>query len=123
MPKKNGHEVLAEIQQQTALQHVPLIVFSSSSRREDREKALALGAKNYFEKSIDLTSFVTVARQVIAYSPREVSLRPAAPRRWRLNLDNESVATTRRSHVTDRTDDVDNTCDCHSDPALTIKLY
>jgi DNA-binding response OmpR family regulator len=67
LPQKDGHEIVAEIRRQADLQDLPLIMFSSSSRREDKEKALGLGANHYFEKSSQFESFTDVALQVMAY--------------------------------------------------------
>ena len=67
LPRKNGRDVLAEIRQQAELQDLPLIMFRSSMRREDKEQAVALGANHYIEKSADLDSFVAVTRQLLVY--------------------------------------------------------
>jgi DNA-binding response OmpR family regulator len=67
LPKKHGHEILVEIRQEASLQHVPVIVFTSSVRAADREKSLALGAKHYFYKTGDLETFTTVSRQILAF--------------------------------------------------------
>jgi chemotaxis family two-component system response regulator Rcp1 len=67
LPKKNGHEILVEIQEGASLQHVPVIVFTSSVRAADREKSLALGAKHYFYKTGALETFAAVSGQILAY--------------------------------------------------------
>jgi DNA-binding response OmpR family regulator len=67
LPKKHGHEILTEIRNEASLQHVPVIVFTSSVREADREKALALGAKHYFYKTSDLEAFTAVSRQILDY--------------------------------------------------------
>src|SRR6186713_2911258 len=48
LPKKSGFEVLEEIGRSDALQKLPVVIFSSSSRSADRERALALGAREFF---------------------------------------------------------------------------
>jgi DNA-binding response OmpR family regulator len=65
LPKKHGHEVLAEIREEADLHHVPVIVFSSSVRAADREKAFALGANHYFYKTSDLEVFNAVIQQIL----------------------------------------------------------
>jgi len=65
LPKKHGHEILVEIREEANLQHVPVIVFTSSVRAADREKSLALGAKHYFCKTGDLETFAAVSRQIL----------------------------------------------------------
>ena len=67
LPKKPGHEILVEIREEASLQHVPVIVFTSSVRAADRDKSLALGAKHYFYKTGDLGTFTAVARQILDY--------------------------------------------------------
>ncbi len=67
LPNKHGHDILAWIREEASLQHVPVIVFTSSVRAADREKALALGAKHYFYKTIDLEAFTAVSRQILDY--------------------------------------------------------
>ena len=67
LPKKHGHEILVEIREEASLQHVPVIVFTSSVRAADRDKSLALGAKHYFYKTGDLETFTAVARQILDY--------------------------------------------------------
>jgi two-component system response regulator len=67
MPKKGGHDVLAELRAETSLQDLPVIMFTSSIRREDKEKALALGANGYVQKTADLDSFANAAKQVLRY--------------------------------------------------------
>jgi CheY-like chemotaxis protein len=67
LPKKHGHEILVEIREEASLQHVPVIVFTSSVRAADREKSLALGAKHYFSKTSDLETFTAVSRQILRY--------------------------------------------------------
>jgi CheY-like chemotaxis protein len=66
LPKKHGHEILVEIREEARLQHVPVVVFTSSVRVADREKSLALGANRHLYKS-DLKSFNVVARQILDY--------------------------------------------------------
>jgi DNA-binding response OmpR family regulator len=67
LPNKHGHEILAEIREEASLQHVPVIIFSSSARAADREKSLALGAQHYFCKTGELGTFTALARQILDY--------------------------------------------------------
>ena len=77
LPKKHGHEILAEIRQDASLQHVPVIVFTSSVRAADRERSLALGANHYFYKG-DLKTFAAVSQQILDYLPAS----PLPKRGW-----------------------------------------
>lgn len=51
MPKKDGFEVLAHMQNSTSLKKIPVIVFSTLGQQSDVEKAKALGAVDYINKS------------------------------------------------------------------------
>ncbi len=55
LPKMNGFEVLEKIKQDPALSNVPVIMLSNLSQEENMEKALRLGASDYFVK-INFTS-------------------------------------------------------------------
>ncbi len=50
MPRRTGLEVLQWLRQQPVLQCLPAIVFSSSARREDVERAYTLGANGFIVK-------------------------------------------------------------------------
>lgn len=51
LPKKNGFEVLQEMKQEPALQHIPVLVLSNLGQDQDIEQAKALGAADYLVKS------------------------------------------------------------------------
>lgn len=50
MPKKDGFEVLAILKQDPNTQKIPVIVLSSLGQKQEREKALQLGAVDYVNK-------------------------------------------------------------------------
>ncbi len=62
MPKKNGYEVLEELKSKKLLQGLKVIVLSNLGQDDEKKRAIALGAKNFFVKSSidleDLTSFI-----------------------------------------------------------------
>jgi DNA-binding response OmpR family regulator len=49
MPKMDGFEVIQKLKELKI--NVPVIVLSNLSQEEDKKKALAIGAKDYFVKS------------------------------------------------------------------------
>jgi two-component system response regulator len=55
MPKKGGLEVLAEMRDDAALSHIPVVVLSSSDRVEDVSESYARGANSYVTKPASLT--------------------------------------------------------------------
>ena len=62
MPKKSGFEVLEWIRQQASLKALAVDVFSGSSRNEDIEKALRLGANLYLKKPITINELDELLR-------------------------------------------------------------
>ncbi|BFM16387.1 hypothetical protein R50073_25700 [Maricurvus nonylphenolicus] len=53
MPEVNGFEILAELQQDDKLNHIPVIVLTSSSDSDSKLKALELGATDFLAKPVD----------------------------------------------------------------------
>ena len=53
MPKQSGLDVLARLRSQPRFKSVPVLIFTSSSRSEDRERARQLGADDYLLKPSD----------------------------------------------------------------------
>lgn len=66
LPARSGFEVLEWIGQQPALRDIPVVVFSSSGRPEDRERARALGASDYMLKPTSTLLLVDIARTLWA---------------------------------------------------------
>jgi CheY-like chemotaxis protein len=50
MPLMNGYEFMAELKMNTLHSHVPVIVYTTSTRSEDKEKAKQLGAAFFLTK-------------------------------------------------------------------------
>lgn len=67
MPRKSGHEVLEEMKKDEDLRLVPVIVFTSSSAREDIEGAYDRYANCYITKPADLDDLVKVVRAIEAF--------------------------------------------------------
>lgn len=51
MPKKDGYEVLEDLQKDGTLKKIPVIIISNSGQPVEIEKILALGAKDYIVKA------------------------------------------------------------------------
>jgi CheY-like chemotaxis protein len=60
MPLMDGFELLAWIQSRPELDALPAIVISSSDHPADREKAMKLGAREYFVKPNDPAELVSL---------------------------------------------------------------
>lgn len=51
MPNKDGFQVLEELSKSDTTKNIPVLVFSTLGQDEDIEKAKALGARGYINKS------------------------------------------------------------------------
>jgi len=56
MPKMDGWECLKALKAQQRLRGIPVIMYSTSQREEDKLKALSLGAAYYLQKSMDINT-------------------------------------------------------------------
>lgn len=50
MPRMNGRQCLLEIKQQPHLQHIPVVIYSTSSAPADVEATLGMGAAAFMQK-------------------------------------------------------------------------
>jgi len=64
LPRKSGHEVLAEIKSDVSLQRIPVVVLTTSDAEEDILRSYNLHANAYVTKPVDFTRFLTVVRQI-----------------------------------------------------------
>jgi CheY-like chemotaxis protein len=64
LPIRSGFEVLEWLRSQPEFQALPVVVFSSSGRLEDRQRAERLGATEYLLKPASGAQFLVMARQL-----------------------------------------------------------
>lgn len=64
MPKKNGHEVLAEIKDDPALKKIPVVLLTVSQRDEDVMDALKLKLNYYIAKPVTSQKLSTLLRAI-----------------------------------------------------------
>jgi CheY-like chemotaxis protein len=64
LPRKNGHEVLAEIKCDPALKLTPVVVLTTSSADEDIHKAYGMHANCYVTKPVELERFLQVVESI-----------------------------------------------------------
>jgi chemotaxis family two-component system response regulator Rcp1 len=64
LPKKTGHEVLAEVKADPELRRIPVVVLSTSAAAEDVAKSYDLHANVYVTKPVDFDQFTDVVRQI-----------------------------------------------------------
>ena len=64
LPRKDGRGVLAEVKQDPALQHIPVVVLTSSQAEQDIARAYELHANCYVTKPVDLDQFVKIVQSI-----------------------------------------------------------
>jgi len=64
MPKMNGHELLAEIKQDTDLRRIPVVIMTSSEKDQDFLKAYDLHANCCVSKPMNQEQFAVVVRKI-----------------------------------------------------------
>ncbi|AFZ69610.1 response regulator [Deinococcus peraridilitoris] len=74
MPLKGGLEVLSDLRDDPELRSIPVLVLSTSDRREDVERAYDLGANTYLVKPRDLPGFFALMQQMNDYWFRSARL-------------------------------------------------
>ena len=76
LPKKNGHEVLADIRGNPELTHLPVVVLSSSEDEEDVQRSYDLHANAYLIKPALLGKFVELLQSISQFWLNSVTLPP-----------------------------------------------
>ncbi len=74
MPRMNGMEALREIRGDPALCRIPVVVMTTSSRREDVRRSYELGANSFITKPVTFSGLVEVMRALGHYWGGTVSL-------------------------------------------------
>ncbi|MFP4345418.1 MAG: response regulator [Anaerolineales bacterium] len=67
LPRKNGHEVLAEVKADERLRIIPVVVLTSSEAEGDIFRAYTHQANSYITKPIDLQQFFRTLQSIYAY--------------------------------------------------------
>ena len=64
LPRKSGHEVLAEVKSDASLRRIPVVVLSTSVAAADVTQSYDLHANAYVSKPVDFSAFTAVVRQI-----------------------------------------------------------
>ena len=64
LPRKAGHEVLAEVKSDADLQRFPVVMLTTSDAGEDKLRSYDLHANAYVTKPVDFDRFLGVVRQI-----------------------------------------------------------
>lgn len=67
LPKVSGLEVLKVIKQSRKIQHIPVVMLTSSTNEVDLQTAYDLGANSYLIKPIDFERFLTLTTILCEY--------------------------------------------------------
>jgi two-component system, chemotaxis family, response regulator Rcp1 len=70
LPRVSGAEVLAYIRHSEYLQHVPVVVITSTESPSDIEQIQQIGATAYFRKSTDLGAYLELKALVFGALPK-----------------------------------------------------
>lgn len=64
MPRVSGYQVLSAVKGDPELQHLPVVVFSTSTTASDREACARLGANDYVTKPASFETFLSTVRDL-----------------------------------------------------------
>jgi len=62
LPRKNGRDVLAEINEEEGLKRIPIVVLTTSNAEQDILGTRHLNASCYINKPVDFAQFITVVK-------------------------------------------------------------
>jgi CheY-like chemotaxis protein len=74
LPKKSGHEVLAEVKSDPSLRRIPVVVLTTSGAVEDVDMSYDLHANVFVTKPVDFDHFTEVVKQIDDFFIRIASL-------------------------------------------------
>lgn len=74
LPRKNGHEVLANVKQKDHLKHIPVIMLTTSSSEMDIVRSYNHHANCYITKPVDVTDFLKAVTSIEQFWIELVSL-------------------------------------------------
>lgn len=67
LPKVSGLEVLKKLKTEKKTQDIPVVIFTSSDEKHDREESYRLGANSYAVKPLDSDEFARVVSEICRY--------------------------------------------------------
>jgi CheY-like chemotaxis protein len=76
LPKKSGHEVLAEIKSNENFRRIPVVILTTSLAEEDILRAYNLYANCYIKKPVGFSQFIEVVHSIEDFWFKTVRLPP-----------------------------------------------
>jgi len=67
MPRKDGRQTLREIREDSNLQHVPVVIFTTSDNATEVRNSYGMGANSFITKPTDYNQLVMTLCQVMQY--------------------------------------------------------
>ena len=67
MPRMTGMELLAIVKADETLQHIPIVLMSSSQQEQDLSAAYRLGVNAYVRKPLEVNEFIGAVRHVVVF--------------------------------------------------------
>jgi DNA-binding response OmpR family regulator len=67
LPRRSGFEVLELIRGNEAIQHLPVVVLTSSDNQEDIKRAYGAGANSYLVKPVTRDALLAMVRALDAF--------------------------------------------------------
>jgi len=64
MPRMNGRQVLAEIKEDSALRHIPVVILTGSREMDDIVNTYDMHANCYVTKPIDFEQFIMMVKSI-----------------------------------------------------------
>jgi chemotaxis family two-component system response regulator Rcp1 len=64
LPRKDGHEVLAEVKTDESLRRIPVVILTTSQAEEDIIRTYDLHVNCYITKPVDLDQFVKIVKSI-----------------------------------------------------------
>lgn len=68
MPVMDGLKLVSLIRSDASNENVPIVVITTEGGKEDKDKAMALGANNYITKPINSVNLLTTAKELLKLS-------------------------------------------------------
>jgi len=65
MPVMDGLKLISLIRDEEALKQMPIVVITTEGAKEDRDRALALGADEYLTKPIQANKVLSIAKSLL----------------------------------------------------------
>ena len=70
MPVMDGLKLISLIRGEDSLRSIPIVVITTEGAKEDRERALSLGANEYLTKPIQANHVLTIVKSLMKDEPK-----------------------------------------------------